>query len=61
MSDDIVRKYLLFRFEAGKDCQTVNFDYAAIQKWFKNVLMLSWIDISDYVDPLSQNKNKVQT
>jgi site-specific recombinase XerD len=42
MSDDIVRKYLLFRFDAGKDWQTVNSDYSAIQKWFKNVLMLSW-------------------
>ncbi len=42
MCDDIVRKYLLFRFDAGKDWQTVNSDYSAIQKWFKNVLMLSW-------------------
>ena len=42
MSDDIVRKYLLHRFDAGKDWQTVNSDYSAIQKWFKNVLMLSW-------------------
>lgn len=42
MSDDVVRKYLLFRFDAGKDWQTVNSDYSAIQKWFKNVLMLSW-------------------
>lgn len=42
MSDDIVRKYLLFRFDAGKDWQTVNSDYSAIQKWFKNVLMLTW-------------------
>jgi integrase/recombinase XerD len=42
MSDDIVRKYLLFRFSQNKDWQTVNSDYSAIQKWFKNVLMLPW-------------------
>lgn len=42
MSDDIVRKYLLYRFSQNKDWQTVNSDYSAIQKWFKNVLMLSW-------------------
>ena len=42
MSDDIVRKYLLLRFEQGKEWQTVNSDYSAIQKWFKNVLMLPW-------------------
>lgn len=42
MSDDIVRKYLLKRFEDGKEWQTVNSDYSAIQKWFKNVLMLNW-------------------
>ncbi len=42
MSDDVVRKYLLYRFESGKDWQTVNSDYSAIQKFFKNVLMLSW-------------------
>lgn len=42
MSDDVVRKYLLHRFDTGKDWQTVNSDYSAIQKWFKNVLMLSW-------------------
>ena len=42
MSDDIVRKYLLYRFDQGKDWQTVNSDYSAIQKFFKNVLMLSW-------------------
>jgi integrase/recombinase XerD len=42
MSDNIVRKYLLYRFGQNKDWQTVNSDYSAIQKWFKNVLMLSW-------------------
>jgi site-specific recombinase XerD len=42
MSEDIVRKYLLYRFSQNKDWQTVNSDYSAIQKWFKNVLMLPW-------------------
>ncbi|MEZ5030909.1 MAG: tyrosine-type recombinase/integrase [Saprospiraceae bacterium] len=42
MSDDVVRKYLVFRFESNKAWQTVNSDYSAIQKWFKNVLMLRW-------------------
>lgn len=42
MSDGVVRKYLLKRFEEGKDWATVNSDYSAIQKWFKNVLMLQW-------------------
>jgi integrase/recombinase XerD len=42
MSDEVVRKYLLFRFEQGMDWQTVNSDYSAIQKWFKNVLFLEW-------------------
>lgn len=42
MSDDIVRKYLLHRFKQGKDYQTVNSDYSAIQKYFKNVLFLPW-------------------
>jgi site-specific recombinase XerD len=42
MSSDVVRQYLLGRFEGGKDWQTVNSDYSAIQKWFKNVLFLEW-------------------
>ena len=42
MNDSIVRQYLLKRFKDGKDWQTVNSDYSAIQKWFKNVLMLDW-------------------
>lgn len=42
MSDDVVRQYLLYRFEEGKAWQTVNSDYSAIQKWFKNVLILQW-------------------
>ena len=42
MSDDIVRKYLLYRFDQGKDWQTVNSDYSAIQKFFKNVIMVRW-------------------
>ncbi|MBK8722319.1 MAG: phage integrase N-terminal SAM-like domain-containing protein [Saprospiraceae bacterium] len=37
MSDDLVRRYLLQRFDNGLDWQTVNSDYSAIQKWFKNV------------------------
>ena len=42
MSDDVVRKYLLYRFDSGRDWQTVNSDYSAIQKFFQNVLMLPW-------------------
>ena len=42
ISDDIVRKYLLHRFDQGLDWQTVNSDYSAIQKFFKNVALLSW-------------------
>jgi integrase/recombinase XerD len=42
MNDGIVRQYLLKRFKDGMDWQTVNSDYSAIQKWFKNVLMLDW-------------------
>lgn len=42
MSDDVVRKYLLYRFDIGREWQTVNADYSAIQKWFKNVLFLEW-------------------
>jgi site-specific recombinase XerD len=42
MSSEVVRKYLIKRFETGKDWQTVNSDYSAIQKFFKNVLMIEW-------------------
>jgi integrase/recombinase XerD len=42
MSSDVVRKYLLKRFDEGKDWQTVNSDYSAIQKLFKNILMIEW-------------------
>lgn len=42
LSDDVVRKYLVHRFECGLAWQTVNSDYSAIQKWFKNVLFLEW-------------------
>jgi integrase/recombinase XerD len=42
ISDELVRKYLLYCFEQGMDWQTVNADYSAIQKWFKNVLFVEW-------------------
>ena len=42
MSDDLVREYLLHRFDKGLDWQTVNSDYSSIQKFFKNVLFLPW-------------------
>lgn len=42
LSDDVVRKYLVYRFDCGLAWQTVNSDYSAIQKWFKNVLLLDW-------------------
>ncbi|MBK7223980.1 MAG: phage integrase N-terminal SAM-like domain-containing protein [Saprospiraceae bacterium] len=38
--DDLVREYLLHRFEMKLDWQTVNSDYSSIQKYFKNVLFL---------------------
>ena len=42
LNDDLVRKYLLHRFDAGCCWQTVNSDYSAIQKFFKNVAFLDW-------------------
>jgi integrase/recombinase XerD len=42
MSEDVVQKYLVYRFECNKAWQTVNNDYSALQKWFKNVLLLPW-------------------
>ncbi|MBK8242601.1 MAG: tyrosine-type recombinase/integrase [Saprospiraceae bacterium] len=42
MNDDLVRKYLLHRFDAGCCWQTVNSDYSAIQKFYKNVVFLEW-------------------
>jgi site-specific recombinase XerD len=42
LNDDLVRKYLLKRFDDGWSWQTVNSDYSAIQKFFKNVVFLEW-------------------
>lgn len=42
MCDDLVREYLLHRFEMKLEWQTVNFDYSSISKCFKNVLLLPW-------------------
>jgi integrase/recombinase XerD len=42
MSDEIVQEYLVKRFEEGKDWQTVNSDYSAIQIFFKNIMGLPW-------------------
>lgn len=42
LDDSIVRDYLLRRYKQGLDWQTVNSDYSAIQKFYKNVLMESW-------------------
>lgn len=42
LNDDLVRKYLLHRFDSGCCWQTVNSDYSAIQKFFKNVVFLEW-------------------
>jgi len=55
MSDDVVRKYLLYRFDIGKAWQTVNSDYSAIQKWFKNVLLLQW-SLTKLPRPKKENK-----
>lgn len=42
LSDSLVQKYLLMRFDKGFSWQTVNSDYSALQKFFKNVLFASW-------------------
>jgi len=42
LNDDIARSYLIGRYKQGLDWQTVNSDYSAIQKFFKNVLMMPW-------------------
>lgn len=42
LSDGLVQKYLLMRFERGCSWQTVNSDYSAIKKFFKNVLLGEW-------------------
>lgn len=42
LSDDLVRSYLLMRYEHGLCWQTVNSDYSSIQKFFKNVVFLDW-------------------
>jgi integrase/recombinase XerD len=55
MNDDVVRKYLLFRFDQNKDWQTVNSDYSAIQKWFKNVLMVNW-SLTKLPRPMKEKK-----
>jgi site-specific recombinase XerD len=55
MNDDVVRKYLLFRFDQNKDWQTVNSDYSAIQTWFKNVLMINW-SLTKLPRPMKEKK-----
>ncbi|MCO6461897.1 MAG: phage integrase N-terminal SAM-like domain-containing protein, partial [Saprospiraceae bacterium] len=42
LNDEIARSYLIGRYTQGLDWQTVNSDYSAIQKFFKNVLMMPW-------------------
>ncbi|MCO5278920.1 MAG: phage integrase N-terminal SAM-like domain-containing protein [Saprospiraceae bacterium] len=42
LNDDVARAYLIRRYQQGLDWQTVNSDYSAIQKFFKNVLLKPW-------------------
>lgn len=42
LSDGLVQKYLLMRFERACSWQTVNSDYSALKKFFKNVLLGEW-------------------
>jgi integrase/recombinase XerD len=42
VSSELVRDYLLERFEKGWSWQTVNSDYSSLQKMFKNILNLEW-------------------
>lgn len=42
LSSEMVKKYLITRFEKGLDWQTVNSDYSAIQKFYKNVIFVEW-------------------
>lgn len=42
LCDELVREFLLHRFERGLSWQTVNSDYSSIQKFFKNILLLPW-------------------
>ncbi|HQW04014.1 MAG TPA: tyrosine-type recombinase/integrase [Saprospiraceae bacterium] len=42
LNDDLARDYLLRRYRLGLDWQTVNSDYSAIQKFFKNVILEPW-------------------
>lgn len=42
LNDDVARSYLISRYKGGLDWQTVNSDYSAIQKFYKNVLIEPW-------------------
>lgn len=42
ITDSLVQEYLLMRFERGCSWQTVNSDYSALKKFFKNVLFGEW-------------------
>ncbi len=42
MLDEIIREFLLHRFEINLDWETVNSDYLSIQKYFKNRFFLPW-------------------
>jgi integrase/recombinase XerD len=42
LNDDVARAYLIRRYQQGLDWHTVNSDYSAIQKFFKNVLLKPW-------------------
>ncbi len=42
LSDGLVQKYLLMRYERGCSWQTVNSDYSALKKFYRNVLLAEW-------------------
>ena len=42
LSQDIARAYILHRLKAGRSWSTINCDYSALRKYFKEVLQLDW-------------------
>ena len=55
LSQELVVRYLLMRWDMGLDWQTVNSDYSAIQKFFKNILFLPW-DVKKLPRPRKEKK-----
>jgi integrase/recombinase XerD len=55
LNSEMVRDFLLMRFDKGLDWQTVNSDYSAIQKFFKNIVNLPW-DLKKLPRPRKEKK-----